>query len=130
MIVSDVDALALYRDLLPTRRRLPSLTERSLAGFVLLLGVRGETPGLAHHNVFFPPYYDAEFDAIFGTASRRARPADHPTIFVTRAGRPDRPPARLRGLVRPGQRPAPRHRLVGGRLAPPRPGRRLRPTTS
>src|SRR4051812_26634000 len=88
VIVSDVDALTLYRDLLPTPSRLPSLTERSLAGFVLLLGVRGETPGLAHHNVFFPPYYDAEFDAIFGAASRRARLADHPTIFVTRPADP------------------------------------------
>ncbi|WP_030439514.1 phytoene desaturase family protein [Actinoplanes subtropicus] len=93
VVVSDVDALALYRDLVPTPSRLPSLTDRSLAGFVLLLGVRGETPGLAHHNVFFPPCYDAEFDAIFGTASRRARLADHPAIFVTRPADPAvRPP--------------------------------------
>jgi len=88
VIVSDVDALTLYRDLLPTPSRLPSLAGRSLAGFVLLLGVRGETPGLAHHNVFFPPCYDAEFDAIFGTASRRARLADHPAILVTRPNDP------------------------------------------
>ena len=88
VIVSDVDALTLYRDLLPTPGRLPALTDRSLAGFVLLLAVRGETPELAHHNVFFPTYYDAEFDAIFGSPARRARPADDPTIFVTRANDP------------------------------------------
>ncbi|WP_433377395.1 phytoene desaturase family protein [Actinoplanes sp. CA-142083] len=88
VIVSDVDALTLYRDLLPTPGRLPALTDRSLAGFVLLLAVRGETPELAHHNVFFPTYYDAEFDAIFGSPDRRARPADDPTIFVTRANDP------------------------------------------
>ena len=88
VIVSDVDALTLYRDLLPSPRRLRGLADRSLAGFVLLLGVRGETPGLAHHNVFFPPCYDAEFDAIFGGPARRARLADHPAIFVTR---PDDP---------------------------------------
>ncbi|HEX5199557.1 MAG TPA: phytoene desaturase family protein [Actinoplanes sp.] len=88
VIVSDVDALTLYRDLLPTPGRLPSLTDRSLAGFVLLLAVRGETPKLAHHNVFFPSYYDAEFDAIFGSPARRARPADDPTVFVTRADDP------------------------------------------
>jgi phytoene desaturase len=88
VIVSDVDALTLYRDLLPTPSRLPALARRSLAGFVLLLGVRGETSGLAHHNVFFPPYYDAEFDAIFGGPARRARLADQPAIFVTR---PDDP---------------------------------------
>jgi phytoene desaturase len=88
IVVSDVDALVLYRDLLPTPSRLPALADRSLAGFVLLLGVRGETPSLAHHNVFFPACYDAEFDAVFGTAARRARPADDPTIFVTRADDP------------------------------------------
>ncbi|MEV4352003.1 phytoene desaturase family protein [Actinoplanes sp. NPDC049596] len=88
VVVSNVDALTVYRDLLPTPGRLAGLTDRSLAGFVMLLGVRGETPSLAHHNVFFPSHYDAEFDAIFGSASRRARPASDPTIFVTRAADP------------------------------------------
>jgi phytoene dehydrogenase-like protein len=55
---------------------------------VILLALRGETPKLAHHNVFFPPYYDAEFDAIFGSPAQRARPADHPAIFITRATDP------------------------------------------
>jgi phytoene desaturase len=93
VIVSNVDATALYRDLLPTPGRLAGLADRSLGGFVLLLGVRGETPELAHHNVFFPANYDAEFDAIFGSASRRARPADDPAIFVTRAADPAVRPA-------------------------------------
>ena len=66
VVVSNVDALTLYRDLLPTPGRLATLSDRSLAGFVLLLGVRGETPSLAHHTVFFPPDYDDEFDAVFG----------------------------------------------------------------
>lgn len=83
-VVSNVDALTLYRDLLPTPRRLATLTDRSLAGFVLLLGVRGDS-GLAHHNVFFPDSYDSEFDAVFGAPGRgvRARPASDPTVFVT-----------------------------------------------
>lgn len=88
IVVSDVDALTLYRDLLPTPGRLARLADRSLAGFVLLLGVRGETPALAHHTVYFPGYYDAEFDAIFGSAGRRAVPASDPTIFITRAADP------------------------------------------
>ncbi|GIF21160.1 phytoene desaturase [Actinoplanes tereljensis] len=88
IVVSDVDALALYRDLLPTPGRLAQLTDRSLAGFVMLLGVRGETPELAHHNVFFPDYYDAEFNAIFGSPARRATVASDPTVFVTRATDP------------------------------------------
>jgi phytoene desaturase len=87
VIVSNVDALTTYRDLLPSPSRLAGLTSRSLAGFVLLLGVRGRTPSLAHHTVFFPNHYDAEFDAIFGDPGRgvRARPADDPAVFVTRA---------------------------------------------
>ncbi|WP_249997805.1 NAD(P)/FAD-dependent oxidoreductase [Actinoplanes sp. M2I2] len=92
-VVSNVDALTVYRDLLPSPRRLAGLTDRSLGGFVLLLGVRGETPSLAHHTVFFPSHYDREFDDIFGSASRRARPADDPTVFVTRADDPAVHPA-------------------------------------
>jgi phytoene desaturase len=88
VVVSDVDALTLYRDLLPTPGRLARLTDRSLAGFVMLLGVRGETPELAHHNVFFPDYYGAEFPAIFGSADRRAALPDDPAVFVTRAEDP------------------------------------------
>jgi phytoene desaturase len=88
IVVSDADALDVYRELLPDPHRLARLTDRSLAGFVMLLGVRGETPELAHHTVVFPDYYDAEFDAIFGSARRRARPASDPTVFVTRAGDP------------------------------------------
>ncbi|MEU4236624.1 phytoene desaturase family protein [Actinoplanes sp. NPDC026619] len=88
IVVSDVDALTLYRDLLPTPARLARLTGRSLAGFVLLLAVRGQTPELAHHNVFFPSYYDAEFTAIFGAPGRRAALPDDPTIFITRAADP------------------------------------------
>jgi len=93
VVVSNVDALTTYRDLLPAPSRLAQLGDRSLAGFVLLLGVRGDTPSLAHHTVFFPRCYDAEFDAIFGSARRRARPATDPTIFVTRAPDPDVHPA-------------------------------------
>jgi phytoene desaturase len=93
IVVSDADALDVYRDLLPDPARLARLADRSLAGFVMLLGVRGETPELAHHTVFFPDYYDAEFDAIFGSAQRRARPASDPAVFVTRATDPAvRPP--------------------------------------
>jgi phytoene desaturase len=87
VVVADVDAATVYRDLLPTPRRLAGLADRSLAGFVLLLGVRDSTPELAHHTVFFPDHYDAEFDAVFGDPGRgvRARPPDDPAVFVTRA---------------------------------------------
>ncbi|GAB3150811.1 phytoene desaturase family protein [Micromonospora sonneratiae] len=89
VVVANVDAVTVYRDLLPTPGRLTGLADRSLAGFVLLLGVRGSS-GLAHHNVFFPADYDAEFDAVFGHPGRGvpARPALDPTVFVTVADDP------------------------------------------
>lgn len=120
IVVSDVDAVTVYRDLLPTPSRLGRLAERSLAGFVLLLGVRGTTPELAHHTVFFPSYYDAEFDAVFGTASRRARPASDPTIFITRAADPAvHPPGHEAWFVLVN---APRHGTAWSALDWSRPG--------
>ncbi|MEV4624166.1 phytoene desaturase family protein [Asanoa sp. NPDC049573] len=117
VVVSNVDALTLYRDLLPAPRRLGRLADRSLAGFVVLLGLRGRTPGLAHHTVFFPPDYDAEFDAVFGAP---ARPAADPTVFVTAADDP---------LVRPAGHEAwfvlvnaPRHGVGRGAVDWDRPG--------
>ncbi|HEX8629543.1 MAG TPA: phytoene desaturase family protein [Catenuloplanes sp.] len=94
VVVANVDALSLYRDLLPTPRRLARLADRSLAGFVLLLGVRGRS-GSAHHTVFFPGDYDAEFDAVFGDPGRGvpARPTADPTVFVTVADDPAVRPA-------------------------------------
>jgi phytoene desaturase len=83
VVVANADALHVYRDLLPRPRRATRLAERSLAGFVLLLGARGRTPGLTHHTVHFPADYDAEFDAVFG-----GRLADDPTVFVTAADDP------------------------------------------
>jgi phytoene desaturase len=78
LVIANADARAVYRDLLPTPRRLARLGAPGLAGFVLLIGVRGHTPGLAHHTVFFPADYDAEFDAVFG-----GRLAEDPTVLVT-----------------------------------------------
>ena len=80
VVVANADALHVYRDLLPAPRRLAALADRSLAGFVVLLGLRGGPDGGAHHTVYFPRDYDAEFDAVFG-----GRVAADPTVFVTAA---------------------------------------------
>jgi phytoene desaturase len=90
IVVANADAASVYRHLLPTPRRAARLVRRSLSGFVLLLGVRGRTPGQAHHTVYFGPRYDDEFDAIFG---RPARPVADPTVFVTVADDPSVSPA-------------------------------------
>jgi phytoene desaturase len=93
VVVANVDAAHLYTDLLSrakqARRRLARTTP-SLSGFVVLLGVRGQTPGLAHHTVLFPADYDAEFDAIF---ARQPRPVPDPTLYVAVAKDPAVAPA-------------------------------------
>lgn len=79
-VVANVDALHLFRDLLPHRQAAARArrASRSSSGFVLLLGVEGSTPGLAHHNVAFSDDYAAEFAALFD----EGRPAPDPTVYV------------------------------------------------
>lgn len=88
VVVANADAQHVYADLLAhlgrdPRRRGPlarlSRATASLSGFVLLLAVKGRTPGVEHHNVWFPEDYDAEFDAVFG---RQAEPVSRPTIYA------------------------------------------------
>ena len=90
VVVANADASHVYGDLLDSS--LPSLREPrrrlaravpSLSGFVLLLAVRGRTPGVQHHNVWFTDDYDAEFDGVFGTGrSRIVRAVTDPTIYA------------------------------------------------
>jgi phytoene desaturase len=100
VVVCNADATALYRDLLPpgapvrrARAALRRVTPSS-SGFVLLLALRGRTPGIAHHTVLFPADYDAEFDALFGAGGRAPRPVADPTIYVSA---PDDPATRPDG---------------------------------
>jgi phytoene desaturase len=87
VVVANADADHVYRDLLPRPSSLRRLRRSmpSLSAFVLLLGVRGRTPNLAHHNVLFPAAYDDEFDAIFGDP---AAPVADPTIYISVADDP------------------------------------------
>jgi phytoene desaturase len=90
VVVANTDASHLYHDLLPGppgqagRRSLARCTP-SLSGFVLLLALRGRTPGLRHHTVLFPGDYDDEFDSVFGVGRHagRPRPAPDPTVYVS-----------------------------------------------
>jgi phytoene desaturase len=92
IVVANVDARRLYGGLVrhrrvdAPRRRLASVPP-SLAGFVLLLGLRGRTPGLTHHTVLFPADYDAELTAVFDFPA----PVADPTIYVVS---PDDPAVR------------------------------------
>ena len=81
IVVSNSDA-TLTNDLLsqPDQKLMPKITDSpSLAGFVLLLALDGNTEGIAHHNVWFPENYNAEFDAIFGKAPT---PPIDPAIYA------------------------------------------------
>jgi len=84
VVVADADATTVYGELLDDPRSRGPLKrlarmEPSFSGFVLLLAVDGHTPGIHHHNVWFPADYDAEFDQLF---SERARPVVDPTIYA------------------------------------------------
>ena len=90
VVVSNADAAHLYGDLVPDPAADPARTALarstpSLSGFVLLLALRGRTPGLAHHTVLFPDDYDDEFDSVFGTGPHagRPRPVPDPTVYVS-----------------------------------------------
>jgi phytoene desaturase len=103
-VVVNADPLYAYETILPEQfrdrrlaRRMRSL-EPSSSGFVLLLGVRGDYPGLSHHNVFFGPDYRAEFEYIFD----RREPAPDPTIYVACTSKSDHtqaPPGQLNLFV-------------------------------
>jgi len=64
IVLANVDAEHLYRDLLPQSRRLKKVRKagRSTSGIVVLVGARGKTEGIAHHNVWFSKDYKREFD--------------------------------------------------------------------
>lgn len=80
VVVANVDAEHLYGDLLPDRRALTRTRRagRSLSAFVVLAGVRGTTPGQAHHTVWFPADQSREFRQLIDEGEL----ADHPTIYA------------------------------------------------
>lgn len=90
-VIANVDVATVYERLLPravvSTRRLRRLTqvEPSCSGFILLLGVEGSHPALAHHNIFFSDDYPREFDDIF----RRGIPPDDPTVYVAITSKTD-----------------------------------------
>jgi phytoene desaturase len=79
IVVANTDAEHLYADLLPDTPALQRVrrAKRSTSGFVLCAGVRGLTPGLQHHNVWFSDSYRAEYDQLDAGLL-----ADDPTIYA------------------------------------------------
>jgi phytoene desaturase len=81
VVVWNGDELALDRLLGRAPER---VSERSLSGLALMLGLRGVTPGRAHHEIRFPASYDAEFDDLF--AGRVPR---EPTVYLSTSSASD-----------------------------------------
>ncbi len=79
VVVANTDAEHLYADLLADDAALKRVrrAKRSTSGFVLCVGVRGLTPGLQHHNVWFSESYRAEYDQLDA-----GELADDPTIYA------------------------------------------------
>ena len=83
-VVCNADCLQALTTLVPPESRRAwtesrvTRIESSTSAFLLLLGVRGTYPQLAHHNSFLAADGEAEFTSIFD----RARPAEDPTIGV------------------------------------------------
>ena len=80
-VVTDVDEAAVRTTLLrepPPRHA----AERSVSGLALLLGLRGTTPGAAHHTIRFPVDYEAELDDLYV----HRRPVRDPTMYVSAPG--------------------------------------------
>lgn len=84
IVVADADARTVYGTLVnDARTRTPmrrlGRMQPSFSGFVMLLAVDGTTPGITHHNVWFPADYNAEFDGLFAS---RAVPLADPAVYA------------------------------------------------
>jgi phytoene desaturase len=79
IVIANTDAEHLYADLLPHAAALKRVrrAKRSTSGFVLCVGVRGLTPRLEHHNVWFSESYRSEYDQL-----EAGELADDPTIYA------------------------------------------------
>jgi len=89
-VICNADALYAYGNLFgdapPRRAARYRQLGLSMAGFVLLLGIRRQFPQLAHHNIFFSGDYQEEFASIVG----RGIPSDDPTVYVSISSKTDR----------------------------------------
>jgi phytoene desaturase len=79
IVIANVDAEHLYADLMPDARRLRRVRAAtpSGSGFIVMAGVRGTTPDIAHHNIWFSPSYTDEYAQLHA-----GRPANQPTLYA------------------------------------------------
>jgi len=80
IVVSDIDIHRFYSSLLPDKKRLAKITqeERSSSALIFYWGMKGVTPELDIHNIFFSSDYQDEFEHLF----RQKDFCNDPTIYV------------------------------------------------
>jgi phytoene desaturase len=90
-VLANVDVATLYSRLLPQGAAPAAYVRRlrnapmSCSAYLLLLGVNGRHPNLAHHNIFFCRDYPKEFRDIF----ERGVPPGEPTIYLSITSKTD-----------------------------------------
>ncbi|MBV5348985.1 phytoene desaturase [bacterium] len=80
IVVSDVDIHRFYSSLLPDKKRLAKITqeERSSSALIFYWGMKGVSPELDIHNIFFSSDYQDEFEHLF----RQKDLCNDPTIYI------------------------------------------------
>ena len=95
VVIANSDIVTTHRELLspavckPRQTRRITALEPSCSSFALLLGVKGQYPQLARHNIFFSDDYRAEFTDLF----EERIPLRNPTIALSVTNRDDETPA-------------------------------------
>ncbi len=85
-VVANVDVTTVFDKLLPKATvKPPPPIEPSCSGYVMLLGVEGDYPQLAHHNILFSTDYKREFTEIFD----HGVPPSEPTVYISVTSKTD-----------------------------------------
>ncbi len=80
IVVSDIDIHQFYSSLLPDNKQLAKITqeERSSSALIFYWGMKGISPELDIHNIFFSSDYQDEFEHLF----RKKNLCNDPTIYI------------------------------------------------
>jgi phytoene desaturase len=80
IVISNIDASAFYRKLMPNVKKPKSVQNKALSssGIIFYWGIQKHMPQLDLHNILFSADYQAEFQAIF---KEKNLPAD-PTVYI------------------------------------------------
>ncbi len=80
VVVSNIDVVNLYKNLLPTEKIPPNqiTCQRSSSALIFYWGINHSFPQLEVHNILFSKDYEVEFKHLFSTKTI----ADDPTVYI------------------------------------------------